>query len=129
MKIHSAHLQFCLCLAACLPLTSHAEMDVPHWINPKWLVAKVMDFHTKNSERFEQTQVIAQTKSTSPTSPALPVTANVAPNTVTNVVASKDLNPRKINLAPVENATAKVNEKYLSKEELMELRKQLRQKQ
>jgi hypothetical protein len=35
---------------------------------------------------------------------------------------------RKTSLAPVETATAKVNEKYLTKEELIELRKQLRQK-
>jgi hypothetical protein len=123
MKNHSAHLQFCLWLAVCLPLPSHADIAVPNWINPKWLMAKVMDFHTKNSERYDQVQVLAQAKNTSNGA------ANVPSNSLSNVVSSNDPNPRKTNFAPVENASVKVNEKHLSKEELMELRKQLRQKQ
>ena len=85
-------------------------------------MAKVMDFHTKNSERYDQVQVLAQAKNTSNGA------ANVPSNSLSNVVSSNDPNPRKTNLAPVENASVKVNEKHLSKEELMELRKQLRQK-
>jgi hypothetical protein len=49
-------------------------------------------------------------------------------NVSSNAAASTDQNQRKPNLAPVETATPKVNEKHLSREELMELRKQLRQK-
>jgi hypothetical protein len=122
MKKHSAHLQFCLWLAVCLPLPSHAEIAVPYWINPKWLMAKVLDFHVRNAERYEQVQVLAQAKTTSN------VSVNVSSSDVTNVATGKDQNQRKTNLAPVENATVKINEKQLSKEELMELRKQLRQK-
>ena len=130
MKKYSTLLQFGLCLAACLPMASHADVEVPYWINPKWLMAKVLDFHVRNTERYEQVQVLAQAKNASNS------TSNVAVNVsssnvtnVTNVATGKDQNQGKTNLAPVENATVKINEKQLSKEELMELRKQLRQKQ
>ena len=105
-------LQFSLCLAAFLPLPGHAGMDVPYWLYPEWIAAKVMDFHTRNTERIELAQVQAQTKN----------------NANTSISSSNDQNQRKPNLAPVETAMPKVNEKHLSKEELMELRKQLRQK-
>jgi hypothetical protein len=110
MKIHSVYLQFSLCLAASLPLPSQAGMEVPYWLYPEWIAARVMDFHARNTERLELAQ--AQAKN------------NVSSNAATNM----DQNQRKPNLAPVETATPKVNEKHLSREELMELRKQLRQK-
>jgi hypothetical protein len=134
MKIHSAHLrfglQFGLCFAAFLPLPSHAGVEVPYWLYPEWIAAKVMDFHTRNSERFEQAQVVAQAKnSANAAAPAALPTTNAATNSTTNPTTStNDPSIRKTNLAPVETATAKINEKHLSKEELMELRKQLRQK-
>ena len=116
MKIRSAYLrfglQFGLCMTAFLPLPSHAGMEVPYWLYPEWIAARVMDFHTRNTERIELAQAQAKAK-------------NNANSTVTS---SNDQNQRKPNLAPVETATPKVNEKHLSKEELMELRKQLRQK-
>lgn len=123
MKIHNAHLQFGLCLAACMPLPSHAGMEVPYWLYPEWIAAKVMDFHARNSERYEQAQILAQAKNTANPSAASAVSVGTTATTMNN-----DTSVRKTNLAPVETATAKVNEKYLTKEELIELRKQLRQK-
>ncbi len=110
MKIHSAYLQFGLCLAASLPLPSQAVMEAPYWLYPEWIAARVMDFHTRNTERLALAQ--AQAKN------------NVSSNAATNT----EQNQRKPNLAPVETATPKVNEKHLSRDELIELRKQLRQK-
>jgi hypothetical protein len=118
MKIRSVHLQFGLYLAACLPLTSHAGLEVPFWVYPEWIAAKVIDFHTRNTERFLLAQTQTQVK-------------NNAQGTVivaSNATPKNEQTVRKTNLAPVETATAKINEKHLSKEELMELRKQLRQK-
>ena len=123
MKIRSTHhrfrLQFGLCLAVFLPLPSHAGMEVPYWLYPEWIAAKVMDFHTRNTERIELAQAQAQAKNTANT-------ANAA--STTNAALVNDQNQRRPNLAPVETATAKVNEKYLTKDELLELRRQLRQK-
>ena len=118
MKIYKSHFQLGLWLVACMPLPSHAGVDVPYWLYPEWIAAKVMDFHTRNSERFEQAQIVAQAKN-NPNSANTPV----------NATLNAEQNVRKTNLAPVETATAKINEKHLSKEELIELRKQLRQKQ
>lgn len=131
MKIRSAHLQFSLCLAACLPLPSHAGLEVPYWLYPEWIADKMMDFHHRNSERFEQAKVAAQTKNNpnGATNAAANAAANNAANTAANTATNNEPTVRKTNLAPVETATAKINEKHLSKEELMELRKQLRQKQ
>jgi hypothetical protein len=137
MKIHNAHLQFGLCLAACMPLPSHAGMEVPYWLYPEWIAAKVMDFHARNSERYEQAQILAQAKSTttpsaaSNTNSVMTITATTASAVTVGTTATTmniESSVRKTNLAPVETATAKVNEKYLTKEELIELRKQLRQK-
>ena len=140
MKIHSAHLrfrfQFGLCLAFFLPLNSYAGMEVPYWLYPEWIAAKVMDFHARNSERYEQTQqaqhaqhaqLVAKAKN-NPNGNNQNGAVNTAQINATNGTPAGDLNQRKTSLAPVENATPKVNEKYLSKDELMELRKQLRQK-
>lgn len=135
MKIYSTipslGLQFCLYLATCLPLPSHAGMELPYWLYPEWIAAKVVDFHTRNSERLEQAQLAAQAKNNA--NPAATnstatnaATANATPGTEP---AQKDQTVRKGSLAPVETAKIKINEKHLSKEELMELRKQLRQKQ
>ncbi len=118
MKIHSALLQFGLCLAACLPLPSHAGLEVPFWLYPEWISAKVMDFHSRNTERILLAQAQAQAKTN----------GNVAVNANASPTSNNEQTVRKVNLAPVETATAKLNEKHLSKEELMELRRQLRQK-
>ena len=118
MKTHSAHLQFGLWLAACLPLPGHAGAEVPYWLYPEWIASKVMEFHTRNTERILLTQAQAQVKNN----------AQGAVNIASNTTPKNEQTVRKTNLAPVETATAKINEKHLSKEELMELRKQLRQK-
>jgi hypothetical protein len=134
MKNHSVHLrfslQFGLCLAAFLPLPSHAGMEVPYWLYPEWIAAKVMDFHARNTERIELAQAQAHVKNstTGVTTGAGVANAASTPNANTNTALVNDPNQRKANLAPVETANVKVNEKHLSKEELMELRKQLRQK-
>jgi hypothetical protein len=118
MKISKSRFQLGFWLAVCMPLPSYAGVDVPYWLYPEWIAAKVLDFHNRNSERFEQAQIVAQAKN-NPNNPNIPT--NASPNGEQNV--------RKTNLAPVETATAKINEKHLTKEELIELRKQLRQKQ
>ena len=118
MKIHTAYLQFGLCLAACLPLPSHAGLEVPFWIYPEWIAAKAMDFHTRNTERILLAQTQAQVKNN----------AQGAVNVASNATPKNEQTVRKTNMAPVETATPKINEKHLSKAELMELRKQLRQK-
>ena len=121
MKIHNVRIQFGLCLAACLPLPSNAGIEVPYWLDPEWVAAKVMNFHSRNSERMalEQAQATAKAQTQTQTQ-----TKNNANSTV-----NYDPNPRRSSLAPVETALPKMNEKYLSKDELAELRKQLRQKQ
>lgn len=122
---HRFCVQFGLCLAVFLPLPSHAGMEVPYWLYPEWIAAKVMDFHTRNTERIELAQAQAQTKnSANPGNPANPATAASTSNTA----LVNDQSQRRPNLAPVETATVKVNEKYLTKDELLELRRQLRQK-
>ncbi len=121
MKIHSAHLQLGLWLAACLPMSSHAGLEVPYWLYPQWIAAKVAEFHTRNTDRTLLAQAQAMPKSN----------ARGAENDASNATEKNEKNEktaRKTNLAPVETATVKINEKHLSKEELMELRKQLRQK-
>jgi hypothetical protein len=87
-------------------------MELPYWLYPEWVAARVMDFHTRNTARIELAQAQAQIKN----------------NANSDITSGNDQNQRKPNFAPVETATPKVNEKYLSKEELLELRKQLRQK-
>ncbi len=44
------------------PLPSHAGMEVPYWLYPEWIAAKVMDFHARNTERFEIAQAQAKIK-------------------------------------------------------------------
>ena len=118
MKIHSAHLQLGLWLAACLPMPSHAGLEVPYWLYPQWIAAKVAEFHTRNTDRTLLAQAQAMPKNN----------ARGAENDASNATEKNEKTVRKTNLAPVETATVKINEKHLSKEELMELRKQLRQK-
>jgi hypothetical protein len=54
--------------------------------------------------------------------------AKTKSNANSTMAVNSDQNQQKPTLAPVETATPKINEKHLSKEELIELRKQLRQK-
>ncbi len=122
MKIHNVRIQFGLCLAAFLPLFSHAGSEVPYWLYPEWFAAKVMDFHGRNSERMALEQALAKAKAQTQTQTQTQTQNNA------NTVINNDPNPRRSSPAPVETALPKMNEKYLSKEELAELRKQLRQK-
>jgi hypothetical protein len=124
MKIHHARLQFGLWLVVCLPLPSHAGVEVPYWLYPEWIAAKVIDFHARNTERAEAAQAQAQAKKNDNTNGASNGGGNGGGNG-NNV----EQNKRKTTMVPVETAQPKMNEKYLSKDELAELRKQLRQKQ
>lgn len=95
-----------MALALLSPSVSYAQVELPDWLNPGWVYEKVMNFHTNNAERFEQTQAKAAAKAAADAknSPPKPPTT----------------------LAPVVTAVPKLNEKYLSAEELKELRKQLK---
>lgn len=118
MKIHSTHLQLSLWLAACLPMPSHAGLEIPYWLSPQWIATKVTDFHTRNTDRTLLAQAQAMPKNN----------VRVPESDASNTTQKNEQPVRKTNLAPVETATVKINEKHLSKEELIELRKQLRQK-
>ena len=121
MKTLKTQIQFCLCLAAaCMPLSSHAAVELPYWLSPEWMATKIMGFHNRNTERLEQVQKQEKNKNSDNSTPT---TANSAP-----VLPAPELAPRKPKLAPIEFATPKINEKYLSKDELHELRMQLKQK-
>jgi hypothetical protein len=124
MKIHSIHLYLSFLTAAALPVPSYAQVQLPNWLNPFWIQAKLMDFHITNTERVEQVQAQAQAKKNASANSS----ANANANGIATTVANADQMQRKTGLAPVETAQPKMNEKYLSKEELAELRKQLRQK-
>jgi hypothetical protein len=134
MKIHSIHFYLSFILAAALPVPSYAQVQLPNWLNPFWIQAKLMDFHITNTERVEQVQAQAQAKKNAGASSSTNANGNgngngnVNGNGIATTVANADQIQRKTGLAPVETAQPKMNEKYLSKEELAELRKQLRQK-
>lgn len=128
MKIYSTHLYLSFLLAAGLPMTSYAQVQLPNWLNPLWIQAKLMDFHITNTQRVEQGQAQAQAKKNANSNGNGNANGNANSTGITTTVATADQMPRKTGLAPVETAQPKMNEKYLSKEELAELRKQLRQK-
>lgn len=123
MRSYNIHFKFGLWLMACMPLSGHAAMEVPYWLHPEWIVTKVIDFHTRNSDRLEQAQALEKAKAE-----AHAKTRSSATNQTNVVPATVDAASRHPKLAPVEYATPKINEKQLSKEELLELRMQLRQK-
>jgi hypothetical protein len=120
MKIHSAHLRLSFWLTAVLPLPGYADVQIPFWLDPEWIQTKLMDLHIRNSERIAQEQAQAKAKAQ----------AQAQAQAKNNASAAIDngQNPRRSTPAPVETALPKMNEKYLSKEELAELRKQLRQR-
>jgi hypothetical protein len=126
MKIHSTFLYIGLSVASAQPVLCHAQSSLPAWLQPSWLKAKFTDFPVKNTDRYEVTQ-------------ANVVTNNGSTNLQTNQQTYPPLNPQinpqmqqpqlkqSARLAPVETAEPKLNEKYLTAEELKELRRQLRQ--
>lgn len=114
MKIHDTHLRLSFWLVALLPLPSNADIQIPFWLDPEWIQTKLMDLHIRNSERMAQEQAQAKAQ------------AQVKSNA--NMANNHEQNPRRSSPAPVETALPKINEKYLNKEELAELRKQLRHK-
>ncbi len=129
MKFHVTHLRLSFWLTALLPLPSSADIRIPFWMDPEWIQTKLMDFHNRNTERMAQELIQAkakaqvQSQTQTQTQTQTPVQINPNPAVI------NDPNARRASLAPVETALPKMNEKYLSKEELAELRKQLRQKQ
>jgi hypothetical protein len=125
MKIHSTFLNISLSMAMMSPQLSHAQFDIPLWMQPDWIQEKIMAFHARNSERYAQSQAQAQAAANTGTS------SNANTNTIVNANSSSSTNktwPKaNMKLAPVETAVPVMNEKYLSKEELRELRNQLKQ--
>lgn len=123
MRRYNIHFKFGLWLMACMPLSGHAALEVPYWLYPEWIVTKVVDFHIRNSDRLEQAQALEKAKIA-----AQAKTASTVSNQTNTLPIAADTASRKPKLAPVEYATPKINEKQLTKEELHELRMQLRQK-
>ena len=111
-----------LSAAATSPMLSHSQVTLPEWLQPTWIKAKFTDSPTKTPDRYEVTQ-------------ANVVTNNGTTNPQSNQQLNQQLNQQilqppykqSVILAPVETAVPKMNEKYLTAEELKELRKQLRQ--
>jgi hypothetical protein len=149
MKLKFAFMSFTLCTASLMPSHSYAQNDLFDWLELTWLHNKVLDFHKKNSEKLEKTQAAKNAASASVSVNSTALSADSSKNLqsipidttqikhavvmqapqvlVTQAsVAQGTVNPL-IVLAPVETANAKLNEKYLSPEELKQLRHQLKQ--
>lgn len=122
MKIYSTFLYIGLSMVATQPVLSQAQTSFPAWLQPSWLKTKMTDDPVKNSDRYDTTQANVLTNNG---------TSNLQTNPQSNQQSqqtnSQTLQPRTVTLAPVETAVPKMNEKYLSAEELKELRRQLRQ--
>ncbi len=124
MKIHSTFLYLSLCVTISSPTLSHAQVTLPVWLQPTWIQAKLMGFHEKNTERFD----VAQANTANSNGRQVPTsTNNGTVNTSANTHVAQPQFKQTANLAPVETAVPKLNEKHLTAEELKELRKQLRQ--
>jgi hypothetical protein len=120
MKLHSTFLYISLSAAAAVPTLSHAQVTVPVWLQPTWIQAKLTDFHAKNTERYTVAQ--ANTQSNAQQNTQVITNNGTANPNVTQVTIKQS-----VRLAPVETAVPKLNEKHLTADELVELRKQLRQ--
>jgi hypothetical protein len=125
MNIHSTFLYLGLSVASVSPTLSHAQVTLPAWLQPTWIKAKLSDSPVKSTDRYVLTQA-TQTNV---------VTNNGTTNLQLNPQTNPQMNPQisqpqlnqNVNLAPVETAVPKLNEKHLTAEELKELRRQLRQ--
>jgi hypothetical protein len=120
MKLHSTFLYISLSAAGAVPTLSHAQVTVPVWLQPTWIQAKLTDFHAKNTERYTVAQ--ANTQSNAQQNTQVITNNGTANPNVTQVTIKQS-----VRLAPVETAVPKLNEKHLTADELVELRKQLRQ--
>jgi hypothetical protein len=126
MKIYRTFLYLGLSVTSVSPGISHAQVTLPAWLQPAWIKAKLTDFPAKTADRYEMTQANVVTNNG---------TTNLQTNTQSNQQLNQQLNqqmlppPYKqtVNLAPVETAVPKLNEKFLTPDELKELRRQLRQ--
>jgi hypothetical protein len=124
MKLHSTFLYISLSAATAVPTHSHAQVTLPVWLQPTWIQAKLTDFHAKNTERYTVAQANTQSNTQSNAQQNTQVsTNNGTPNPNVTQVTIK----QSVRLAPVETAVPKLNEKHLTADELVELRKQLRQ--
>jgi hypothetical protein len=122
MNIHSTFLYLGLSMASVSPTLSHAQVSLPAWLHPTWIKAKLSDSPVKKSDSYEMTQANVVTNNG---------TTNLQMNPQSNQQISQSQTQTQIkqpvNLAPVETAVPKLNEKHLTAEELKELRRQLRQ--
>lgn len=126
MKIHSIFLYLCLSLATASPTLSHAQVSLPVWLQPTWMKTKSTDFPVKNSDRYDVTPVTVVTNN-GILNPKLTPQMNTQSSLSDNSQMLPPPFKQTVNLAPVETAVPKLNEKHLTTEELKELRKQLRQ--
>jgi hypothetical protein len=129
MKFKRFFLYLGLSMASATPTLSHAQIEWPVWLQPEWIHAKLMDFHARNTERFNLAEANANAAAAAKNGTTNPQTANVAQQQPgqQQPLSKPQLKPTG-NLAPIETAVPKMNEKYLSAEELKELRKQLSQR-
>lgn len=118
MKINVTPFHLSFWLLTLWPLSSAADIRMPFWMDPQWIQTKLMDFHARNTDRVAED--ITQ---------AAPNVQAQNQNNANFTTKSNEPNARRSSPASVETAVPKMNEKYLSKDELAELRKQLRQKQ
>lgn len=128
MKIHSTFFYLGFSVAAASSTLSYAQqVNLPAWLQPTWIKAKLTDLPVKNSDGNEvaqQATVVANNGMSNPlvNPPIYPPT-----NQQFNQQTLQPPIKQTASLAPVETAVPKLNEKHLTADELKELRKQLRQ--
>ena len=134
MKIHSTFIYLGFSVATVLPVLAHAQQaTLPAWLQPLWMKAKLTDSSVKNSDRIErievaQVNVVTNNGTANPQSiPQMNPQTNPQTNLQTNLQTLPLPFKQAPGLAPVETAVPKINEKYLTADELKELRRQLRQ--
>jgi hypothetical protein len=130
MKLYRTFLYLGISVASVSPTLSHAQVTLPNWLQPTWIKTKLSDFPAKNADRYDVSQSntvtnngITNLQMNPPMNPPTSVQMNPQYNTQTLQPQIKQT----VNLAPVETAVPKLNEKHLTADELKELRKQLRQ--
>jgi hypothetical protein len=136
MKFKRFFLYLGLSMASATPTLSHAQIEWPVWLQPEWIHAKLMDFHARNTERFNLAESNANAAAAAAAKNGVSGVSGVSGATnPQNASVTQPQQPQfkpqlkpTGNLAPIETAVPKMNEKYLSAEELKELRKQLSQR-
>lgn len=128
MKIHSTFLYLGFSVAAASSTLSYAQqVNLPAWLQPTWIKAKLTDLPVKNSDRYEVAQQATVVTNNGMPNPLMNPPINPPTNQQFNQQTLQPSIKQTASLAPVETAVPKLNEKHLTADELKELRKQLRQ--